>query len=629
MNLNPLGQLKASVVSLVRALLMVWMTLQKRLCSYWHQNKADSTALNFKKALAANKALMGEIVLEKLLFKMMKAVLETSQATKGYIILVQEKRLEIATAGMGFPHEYIQLQAIPLEDSNEVPLSVIQRVAQIKSSVLINTPASRSEFANDTYIYQYPLSSIFCLPLIGKQDKLTAIIYIEITAQGHEFSDNQIELLQLMSAPAALCINNAQLYKQLGDYSCSLETAIEELRKAQQISQGQTAALSNTLNALTQEPELDSFAEKVLAAVTGQLNAPSSVLWLYNANDMSITHYMTHLGSSALQRDTAIAATPPVTFFPQGSEHPFWQRFIGNPEPVHVLVQQNQALELEWRQWLAAQNVRSLLVVPISTESTCLGFLNIWSHQVDPFLSEQVELATALAKQVSLAIQLSKLSAQSRSAAVLTERNRLAQEIHDTLAQTLSGISIQADVAQRIIQAQPAEASKLLGQMAASARQGLVEAKQSVWELQPEMQGCHDLSQALSSHLRQTTADTDIQAELRVQGEARDFTPEETFNLLRIGQEALTNIFKHTQAKTIWVDLIFTETQFQLRVRDDGQGFDSQTLTGQEGFGLIAMKQRAEKLGGQFQVSSRPGQGTEIIVNIFDQQTHKQQTHNQ
>ncbi|MGB3574002.1 MAG: ATP-binding protein, partial [Phormidesmis sp.] len=60
-----------------------------------------------------------------------------------------------------------------------------------------------------------------------------------------------------------------------------------------------------------------------------------------------------------------------------------------------------------------------------------------------------------------------------------------------------------------------------------------------------------------------------------------------------------------------------------------GQGFDSQTLTGQEGFGLIAMKQRAEKLGGQFQVSSRPGQGTEIIVNIFDQQTHKQQTHNQ
>lgn len=599
-------------------------TFRQRLCSYWLQGMLRITpiAMYSQMALEASQSLLGEIILENLLIKMTKTVLEISQATKGYIILVQEKRLEIAAVGMSHPHESIQLQSVPVEDSHELPLSVIQRVNQTKSSVLIQTPTSHSEFLNDAYLHQHPKASIFCLPLVGKQNKLTAILYLEVTAQSHHFSQKQIKLLQLMSASAALCIDNAQLYKQLKNYSHALKATNGELHKARQISQGQTTALSSILTALTQAPELDGFAEKVLAAVTQQLNAPSSVLWLYNADnvdDKSITHYMTHLGNSTVQREAAVTAKPPVTFFPQGNEHPFWQRFIGTTEPVHVLVKQNQALEPEWREWLRAQNVRSLLVVPISIEETCLGFLNIWSNQVDPFLAEQVELATALAKQVSLAIQLSKLSAQSRSAAVLTERNRLAQEIHDTLAQTLSGISIQADVAQRIIKAQPTEASKLLGQMAASARQGLVEAKQSVWELQPEMQGCHDLSQALSSHLRQTTADTGIHAELRVQGDAREFTPEETFNLLRIGQEALTNISKHAQAKTIWVDLIFTETQFQLRVRDDGKGFDSQTPVGHEGFGLIAMKQRAEKLGGQFQVSSQPGQGTEIIVNIFEQ----------
>lgn len=596
-------------------------TFQQQLRSYWLQGmlRAMPIAMHSKMVLETSKSLLEEIILENLLIKMTRMVLEISQATKGYIILAQEKGLEIAAVGMSHPHESIQLQSVPVEDSHELPLSVIQRVNRTKTSVLIKTPTSRSEFLNDVYLHQHPVASIFCLPLLGKQNKLTAILYLEVTAQYHHFSRKQIKLLQLMSASAALCIDNAQLYKQLENYSHALKTTNEDLRKARQISQGQTTALSNTLNALTQAPELDSFAEKVLAAVTKQLNAPSSVLWLYNANETSITHYMTHLGRSTLQGDTAIAATPPVTFFPRGSEHPFWQRFIGNTEPVHVPVKQDQALEPEWRQWLAAQNVRSLLVVPISIEESCLGFLNIWSNQVDPFLSEQVELATALGKQVSLAIQLSKLSAQSCSAAVLTERNRLAQEIHDTLAQTLTGISIQADVAQRIIKAQPTEASKLLGQMAASARQGLVEAKQSVWELQSELQGCHALSQALSSHLTQITTDTDIHAELRVQGESREFTPEVTFNLLRLGQEALTNILKHAQAKTIWVDLIFTETQFQLRVQDDGRGFDPQAPAPHDGFGLIAMRQRAEKMGGKLQINVQPGQGTEIIVDVLEQ----------
>ncbi|MEM9266336.1 MAG: GAF domain-containing sensor histidine kinase [Cyanobacteria bacterium P01_F01_bin.13] len=573
-------------------------------------------AMDLKMVLGASKRLMGEIVLENLLIKMIKMILEISQATKGYMILAEEEGLKIAVVGRLYPHEDIQLQAIPVEDSLELPLSVIQQVSRTKSSVLSNTPASRREFIYDAYIQKHPSASIFCLPLLGKQDKLTAILYLENTKKNNHFSHKHIKLLQLMSYPAALCIDNAKLYKQLGDYSRSLETTIEDLHKARQISQGQTTALGNTLNALTQEPELDSFAEKVLAAVTQQLNAPSSVLWLYDAGTASVSHYRTYLGTSTLQESTAIAATPPIIYFPKGTEHPFWQRLIGKIAPVHIPVEHEQALEPEWRRWLAAQNVRSLLVLPALIEENCLGFLNIWSHSADPFLPEQVELAAALAKQVSLAIQLAKLSEQSRSAAVLTERNRLAQEIHDTLAQTLTGISLQADVAQRIVNQQPTEASKLIGQVAESARQGLVEAKRSVWELQPELRG---LSQALSNHLQQIVAGTDIQTELQIQGETRAFAPEVSFNLLRIGQEAIANSLKHAQAKTIWVDLIFAEEQFQLRVRDDGQGFDVEKLGNHDGFGLIAMKQRAEKLRGNLQINSQPGQGTEIIVEVLGQ----------
>lgn len=560
--------------------------------------------------LGASKHLMGEIVLDNLLVKMMKMILEISQATRGYMIVAKEQGLKIATVGQLYPHEDIQLQSISVEDSDELSLSVIQRVAHTKSRVLINTSASRRDFINDVYLQQHPSLSIFCLPLLGKQDKLTAILYLEHTGTSRHFSQKQVNLLELMGAPAALCIDNAVLYQQLGDYSQSLETTIADLHKARQVAQGQTMALGNTLNSLTQTPELDSFAEKVLAAVTQQLNAPSSVLWLYDTATTSVSHYMTYLGGLSSEAPPA----PPITYFPKGIEHPFWQRLIGQIAPVHIPVEHEQSLEPEWRQWLAAQNVKSLLILPALIGDNCLGFLNIWSDSAVPFRPEQVELAAALAKQVSLAIQLAKLSAQSRSTAVLTERNRLAQEIHDTLAQTLTGISLQADVAQRIVKQQPDEAGKLIGQVAESARQGLVEAKQSVWALQPEMQDRNDLPQALSNHLAQLTQTPEIHGEFRVQGKSRVFPSEVSFNLLRIGQEAMANSVKHAQATTIWVTLIFMEKQFQLQVRDDGQGFDLQKLNKQDGFGLIAMEQRAEKLGGQLHINSRPGQGTEIIV---------------
>lgn len=617
--MNLLVRFKTLAVHLVRGMPIIWGPLYRKLLSYGQQIMIHSMPMDLKMVLGASKRLMGEIVLENLLLKMMKMVLEISQATKGYMILAEEKGLEIATVGRLHPHEDIQLQSVPIADTHELPLSVIHKTTRTKALVLVNTPASQREFSNDVYFHRHPSASILCLPLLGKQDKLTAILYLETTAKFYHFSNKQIKLLQLMSAPAALCIDNARLYKQLGDYSRSLETTIEDLHKARQISQGQTTVLGDSLNALTQEPELGSFADKVLEAVTKQLNAPSSVLWLYDNSTTSVSHYMTYSGTATLEGESAITAKPPITYFPKASEHSFWQRLIGQINPVHIPVEYDQTLEPEWRQWLAAQNVQSLLVLPILIAENCLGFLNIWSNRVDPFLPEQVELAMALAKQVSLAIQLAKLSEQSRSTAVLTERNRLAQEIHDTLAQTLTGISLQADVAQRIVNQQPAEASKLIGQVAESARQGLVEAKRSVWELQPEMRGCHDLPQALSNHLKQVTQETDIHGELRVQGEARAFSPEVSFNLLRIGQEAIANSLKHAQAKTIWVDLMFTEAQFQLRVRDDGQGFDTQKLGDHDGFGLIAIEQRAEKLGGQLQINSQPGQGTEIIVDVLGQ----------
>ncbi len=199
-------------------------------------------------------------------------------------------------------------------------------------------------------------------------------------------------------------------------------------------------------------------------------------------------------------------------------------------------------------------------------------------------------------------------------AAVLAERNRIAREIHDTLAQTFTGILIQLGVAQRIAKQQPQEAWRLIESVSELARQGLAEARRSVWALQPESLEYSDLATALPRTVEQMTADTPIQGEVQIQGTPRALPADIGMNLLRIGQEALTNAIRHAQAQNVFLELRFDAEQVRLCIQDDGQGFNPQHQQEGGGFGLIGMRQRAERIGGQLTITSQPGRGTEVAV---------------
>jgi ligand-binding sensor domain-containing protein/two-component sensor histidine kinase len=202
--------------------------------------------------------------------------------------------------------------------------------------------------------------------------------------------------------------------------------------------------------------------------------------------------------------------------------------------------------------------------------------------------------------------------------AVLAERTRIAREIHDNLAQEMSGISVQLEVVARTMPREAEAARTHLDRARQQVRHGIAEARRYVWDLRSRALENNDLPGALSETARRLTSETTIQTQVEVNGTFRPLPRLVESNLLRIGQEAVNNAVKHAQAQRIFVNLVFDARRVQLSVRDDGRGFDEQAAgNGHAGhFGLIGMRERAEQIGATLSIHSSAGAGTRVVVDV-------------
>src|SRR5712671_2525582 len=205
---------------------------------------------------------------------------------------------------------------------------------------------------------------------------------------------------------------------------------------------------------------------------------------------------------------------------------------------------------------------------------------------------------------------------EAQFAAVLAERNRIAREIHDNLAQEMLGISVQLEVVARTMPPSAEVAKTHLDRVRLLVRHGIAEARRYVWDLRSQALDQNDLPAALSDTARRLTVETTVQAQVEVTGTFRPLSDLIEGNLLRIGQEAINNAVRHAQARNVLVNLKFESRRVQLTVRDDGLGFDYQVSTNGEAkhFGLIGMRERAQQIGGTLTINSRANEGTEVMV---------------
>jgi signal transduction histidine kinase/ligand-binding sensor domain-containing protein len=207
---------------------------------------------------------------------------------------------------------------------------------------------------------------------------------------------------------------------------------------------------------------------------------------------------------------------------------------------------------------------------------------------------------------------------RQRFALVLEERGRLAREIHDTLAQGFVGISSQLDAVALTLNGHVDVARKHLDLARKMVRHSLTEARRSVMDLRASALEGHHLSAALAEAAHQWTAGSPVQVRVNVEGESRPLPEQTEQHLLRIAQEAVTNAVKHARASQVDIHLQMAQRKLSLRVADNGRGFEQDEAFSEVGghFGLLGMRERAERLGGELHLHSQPGQGTEVAVTV-------------
>jgi signal transduction histidine kinase len=225
-----------------------------------------------------------------------------------------------------------------------------------------------------------------------------------------------------------------------------------------------------------------------------------------------------------------------------------------------------------------------------------------------------VELAEANAKLEAAMAENEGLHAQlltqAREAGVLDERARMAEEIHDTIAQGLTGIVTQLQAAEGSAQWQ-----RHVRTAAQLARDSLTEARRSVQALRPRPLATARLPEALAEVARDWSVVNGVPADVTVTGAAEPLLPEIEVALLRTAQEALANVAKHAGASRVGLTLSYMEDLVTLDVRDDGTGFSPEALTG-EGFGLTVMRERVRRIAGRLAIESEPGAGTAVSACV-------------
>ena len=210
-----------------------------------------------------------------------------------------------------------------------------------------------------------------------------------------------------------------------------------------------------------------------------------------------------------------------------------------------------------------------------------------------------------------------RLAAEREFALLFAERNRMAREIHDTLAQGLGGISIHLEFIKNRLKEIPPEIAKHLEITRELVRHSLADARNAIWDMRSQSLQEGDLVSALETTLKQLTEGSPVTARLTVTGRPRRISPMMENELLHIGQEALCNAVKHAQAKTIELNLDFGEGEIHLSVKDDGCGFaPGRTTPRTDSFGLIGMRERIQQLHGRLVVNSSLETGTQILATV-------------
>jgi signal transduction histidine kinase len=338
---------------------------------------------------------------------------------------------------------------------------------------------------------------------------------------------------------------------------------------------------------LTRDLDLATVLEQVAAEGRALAHAEQARVWLHDSGDRT--------GQAML-----LAATVPPHDSPSaGTAADLWG--------------------VESIDSLAAEATSARLVLPLVAKGATIGALELHNSPVGPFTGADARLLQPFADAAAIAIENARLYEQSRLSATLSERNRLARELHDTIAQGLTAVTMQLEAAQRGFERDPARARARIARAHELARESLEDVRRSVWTLAAPLIDGRALAEAIEELAERFAARTSLPASYRHSGPPPQLGHAAATQVLRIVQEALQNVEKHAGARVVELGSELEHGELRVWVRDDGVGFTPGAPPGHSngnGFGLLSLRERARLAGGTLHVASAPGAGTLVTVKV-------------
>lgn len=254
----------------------------------------------------------------------------------------------------------------------------------------------------------------------------------------------------------------------------------------------------------------------------------------------------------------------------------------------------------------------SLVLAPIRAEAWVLGIIGLARPRRQVYRIEEISLLSSIADQIGVVVKVDHLRKRAERAALLEERQRLARDLHDSVAQALYSVLLLADASREHAEAgdlsQTRDHVKELGGI---AHQALREMRLLIYELRPQTLEREGLVGALRGRLKAVENRGGIQTQLVVEGDLAIPVAME-IDLYRFTQEALNNILRHSEATRVSLRLNAQDGRICVEIEDNGIGFELELASREEGIGLSSMHERAERMGGTLEIASRLGQGTRI-----------------
>lgn len=452
-----------------------------------------------------------------------------------------------------------------------------------------------------------------------------------------EITEASLQLIGALAEQTTLAVRLTQLATNAQAEAVSREAervvATERIRQEQEQKRFSAerlqelmhanSAMKRCLDGIGSAQDLDHLQSVVLGSFVDVFGASTGSLWSFDETDGSVTLQLEALDGKFLSRTQSDFAHAQKHFFlpshaPSYEKH---KRLIAG-DTITLDIETSDMFVLNEREHLRQNGVVTLIVIPLSAAGRHLGRLALAFDKERRLSPAESEIASTLATQASLVVEMTRLADTSKRLAVAREqeratteeRSRLAREIHDTLAQSFSGIIVQLRAMQRVHAGDPGAAIRQVHADNALelASTGLAEARRSLASLRlTELEG-RSLREALILMAQSTAKRSGIPVRVDATLDL-DFGVENEPELLRIAQESVTNAVKHSGASQIVIALRREGRRYSLCIEDNGKGFDLEKST--EGFGLIGIQERAGRIGATVTIDTTDA-GTAVCVHL-------------